>query len=90
VRETLEETGYAIAIDEKSKHSLEYDFHWNGQSYSCSTDFFIGHLLDLKAQEVNDAHYHQGVYWCPLDILPQKLANYPKVLRDFILLACGT
>lgn len=63
-RETLEETGHQVVLDEQSKFVKEYNFFWDGEHYSCSTHFFAGTLDDSsEPHDVKDANYHQGVGW---------------------------
>jgi tRNA(adenine34) deaminase len=65
VRETLEETGYKIALVPELELRRRYDFEWNGRLHHCDTVFFVG-LLDepwRKPGVVNDTAYHKGVDW---------------------------
>ena len=68
IRETFEETGYAIHPLDQIETS-EYDFTWNNTEVWCRTHFI---KADLKSDFntpaiVKDADYNKGVRWIPVD-----------------------
>jgi 8-oxo-dGTP pyrophosphatase MutT (NUDIX family) len=74
-RETLEETGYDVIIDAQSEYVAHYPFTWAGMPVSCTTHFYRAGLRDLRIAPtpVNDAPYHEGVVWLPLDRVEAEL-----------------
>jgi 8-oxo-dGTP pyrophosphatase MutT (NUDIX family) len=86
VRETLEETGYEIRIDESSGIDKEYMFHWKGEDYDCLTIFYRGYLLKpfKLISNVEDAPYNLGVRWVPLTQV-HEIFSYTSEIRDAIL-----
>src|SRR6478609_7108920 len=44
-RETLEETGFDVVIEEASESILEYLFDWGGAQVPCKTHFFRARLV---------------------------------------------
>lgn len=83
VRETLEETGYKIAVNEKSATFRQYDFEWNGQVYDSETVFYRGRLLNEAAKEVSDASYHRGVEWIAVSDT-DSVFNYSAEICDAV------
>ena len=67
VRETREETGYQIQIQESSCVDKEYIFRWAGEDYDCLTLFYRGQLKNSLQAVVDDAPYNKGVEWIPLE-----------------------
>ena len=67
-RETLEETGYKVDIDQRSELIKSYDFFWNGQLYQCTTHFFRAKLAEqfTPPKGIKDASYHKGADWLPV------------------------
>lgn len=57
-RETLEETGLAVNVDEASELIGRYPFQWAGQTYDTTTHFF-------RAQPVQPAQSAQAVTSLP-------------------------
>lgn len=66
-RETLEETGFSIAVDPLSAIEREYFFMWNGEEFDCLTIFYLGYLKSPLAQPVKDADYNKGVAWVSIE-----------------------
>src|SRR5437763_13471148 len=64
-RETLEETGYGVAVDPASEVVADYCFRWSGRDYDCRTHFFRAALVDAAAAPaaVDDDPYMLGVEW---------------------------
>lgn len=79
IRETLEETGYKIAL---SKESLvkNYDFEWNGKMYTCETFFVLGALTDTTQNFVKDADYHRGVDWVRIEDIKKVFSYHSEIL----------
>jgi 8-oxo-dGTP pyrophosphatase MutT (NUDIX family) len=84
VRETLEETGFAIAIIPGIVVESRYDFSWNGAVYDCSTTYFAGQILNREAAMVNDADYHRGVEWRPICDIPKDFAYHHQILESIL------
>ena len=85
-RECLEETGFWITVDTQSCIDKDYSFYWNGQNYDCTTLFYKGTLKSSiqrpRTQEEPD--YNKGVYWIPLEQIPEKL-NYNETILSVVL-----
>ena len=81
VRETLEETGCAIRVDEPPVVK-RYQFVWNRKLYDCQTHFFRGHLIDPAAPPaaVHDEDYLLGVEWMPIDAIERTFGEWPAIL----------
>lgn len=86
-RETLEETGYQVAVDALSAIDREYFFEWKGQTFDCLTIFYRGDLVSPFASVVNDADYNHGVEWVELDRIPEIFA-YSAEIRSAVLELC--
>jgi tRNA(adenine34) deaminase len=73
VRETVEETGYRISVDRTSELVARYPFVWNGHTVACETHFFRATLQSNRnsPDPVDDANYHEGALWLPLQHLAQ-------------------
>lgn len=82
VRETAEETGYAIEVTGDA-HIAEYQFLWAGKNYDCLTFFFRGRLIDplRPALEVNDDAYLKGVEWVCGDQVESAFAYHEVILN---------
>src|SRR5437016_3693264 len=48
-RETLEETGYRVAVEPAGEVVADYCFRWSGKDYDCRTHFFRAVLVDPAA-----------------------------------------
>jgi tRNA(adenine34) deaminase len=83
-RETLEETGYVISVDPFRCTDKDYFFHWNGEDNHCLTFFYRGFLKSPMQRPVNDASYHRGVVWIPLDEV-RATFSYSEVILEAIL-----
>ncbi|OQW48883.1 MAG: hypothetical protein A4S09_13015 [Proteobacteria bacterium SG_bin7] len=79
IRETLEETGYKITLNDK-KVVKTYDFEWNGNIYECETRFFLGKLVSTEQNFVKDADYHRGTSWIPLNQIRNVLGYSTEIL----------
>jgi 8-oxo-dGTP pyrophosphatase MutT (NUDIX family) len=89
-RETLEETGYAVAVDEATHVTVDYPYEWAGVLVPCRTHFYRARLKDGNAApaDVNDASYHRGVEWIGLDEVAATLA-YHDVIADGVRRCLG-
>jgi 8-oxo-dGTP pyrophosphatase MutT (NUDIX family) len=81
IRETLEETGYKIKIDEFSVVDKDYTFLWNGESYDCTTLFYRGYLdQDFHPPKpVKDAAYNKGAFWLPVADINQIFSYHMSI-----------
>ncbi len=80
-RETLEETGYQIELVGGLSLERQYDFEWNGQINHCLTQYLAGRLVTPEAAEVQDAPYHRGAGWVPIQDIPKVFAYHQEVLE---------
>lgn len=81
-RETLEETGYRVALASGPPHVARYPYTWNGTLRRVTTHFFRASLVGDKQDgaPVHDASYHEGVVWLPLAELDRALGFEPAIL----------
>jgi 8-oxo-dGTP pyrophosphatase MutT (NUDIX family) len=84
VRETLEETGYAVVPEGERELVTRYDFRWNAEVFACTTHWFPGRLTSRQRDPVDDAAYLKGCAWIPLDRLPLLLSDHPYI-REAVL-----
>ena len=82
-RETLEETGYRVRVEQGSERVLRYPFEWNAVPFDVTTHFFRADLLDPDAgpSPVDDASYHEGVAWLPLEELAEAIGFNQAIHR---------
>ncbi len=64
VRETLEETGYAVRLT-SDVFTNEYQFRWDGELYLCHTYWYEAELIEDEPRPVDDADYLLGARWLP-------------------------
>lgn len=64
VRETLEETGYRVALTSSAFLST-YEFRWDGEIYLCDTYWYEAELVTEAQDEVDDASYLLRSDWLP-------------------------
>lgn len=83
-RETFEETGFRVRVDEFSAIDREYFFDWNGQTFDCLTIFYSATLASPFGSPVKDADYNQGVHWVEVDKISESFA-YSTEIRSAIL-----
>lgn len=79
-RETFEETGFKVSVDELTGIDREYFFYWDGEDYDCLTIFYWAKLLSPLQETVFDRDYNKGVVWVPLAELTQKFAYSAEIL----------
>jgi 8-oxo-dGTP pyrophosphatase MutT (NUDIX family) len=84
-RETREETGYKVRIEPKSEVIKNYNFHWNGTDYDCTTYFYRGYLTEKfeAPKPVNDVEYNKGAVWLPVEKI-NSLFSYTKEICDAV------
>jgi tRNA(adenine34) deaminase len=84
-RETLEETGYDVRVDEASVIVARYPFVWASLSFDCVTHFFRAQLATPRDAPlaVSDASYHEGVVWLELAQLDGAF-DYHAVIHDAV------
>lgn len=85
-RETLEETGYAVAVDPASCVDKDYTFHWDGTDYHVLTFFYLARLINpfQQPKKVEDAAYNKKVVWVAKDKIAD-IFSYTDEIRDAIL-----
>ncbi len=67
-RETFEETGLRVTVESGSEHVLRHPFRWAGVDYDVTTHYFGASLPRAEAlSAVDDAAYHLGASWLPLE-----------------------
>jgi len=86
-RETREETGYDVSIDESSEIKADYDFVWASTLISCSTHFFRATLTSQKRLPQEISSTLLGSEWIPLETLAQVFAYHPVIRNTVIRLA---
>lgn len=64
VRETLEETGYQVTLTSDG-FPTQYEFHWDGAIYDCTTHWFTAKLSSTEPVAVDDASYLLNSRWLP-------------------------
>jgi tRNA(adenine34) deaminase len=78
-RETLEETGYRVQVDEASERIARYPFVWGGVDVDVTTHFFSAGLDSPDPAPVHDADYNEGVVWLPLDQADAELGFHATI-----------
>jgi 8-oxo-dGTP pyrophosphatase MutT (NUDIX family) len=81
-RETLEETGLRVRIDEGASLVKTYPFCWAGIDYEVTTHFFAASLEEAFIEwlpKVVDASYNLGAAWLPAEDALRAMAIYPVV-----------
>jgi tRNA(adenine34) deaminase len=84
-RETLEETGYRVRVEEKSGFEGRYDFLWQGQTRPCHTWFFRARLepAEQRPGKVADPLV-QSVEWIDLNNAGETFSYHP-LIRGWVL-----
>jgi 8-oxo-dGTP pyrophosphatase MutT (NUDIX family) len=84
-RETMEETGYRVRIEEHSRLTKAYPFRWDGRDYDCTTHFYRGHLDEVyhPPRAVHDQDYNKGPVWVPVSKL-HALFDYSEEIHDAV------
>lgn len=82
VRETYEETGYEIELAPDAPLVSRYPYCWDATDYDCTTHWFKANLKDPDAVPavVNDATYHRGVVWLPLEKVEENFGFHAEIL----------
>lgn len=88
-RETLEETGYRVRIEQNSRLTKKYMFHWNGRDYKCTTHFYRAHLDEVfhPPKAVQDQDYNKGPVWIPVAKI-QTIFDYTEEIHDAVEELC--
>jgi len=86
VRETLEETGYAVRLQAREPSVAAYPYTWNGQLFSVTTHFFAADLIDPGAPPlaVDDESYLEGTCWVELAHVPDVL-GFDRAIQAAVL-----
>lgn len=81
-RETMEETGFEVTIVPHLNVDREYEFFWNNETYKTLTLFYRGYLKSpfQSPKAVNDAPYHKGVVWLPVEDIPKSFNYTAEIL----------
>ncbi|NBW80439.1 hypothetical protein EBR21_01675, partial [bacterium] len=79
-------TGFHIACLEHPTLERKYDFVWDGQLNICETTFVAGELLSERAEPVDDASYHRGVEWIPVEELSTVFNYHNDILEPVLFL----
>jgi tRNA(adenine34) deaminase len=81
IRETREETGYTVVVDEPPL-VLEYEYLWSNRIYDCRTHFFRAQITDptAPAAEVHDDDFLLGVEWLAEDRIDAEFGEHPIIL----------
>lgn len=80
-REALEETGLVVRVDEASELVTTYPFTWGAVDYDITTHWFVAELAEAfrPPPPVNDAAYHRGALWLPVDDALEAMAVHPAI-----------
>jgi 8-oxo-dGTP pyrophosphatase MutT (NUDIX family) len=89
MRETREETGYLVEIDQASESIARYEFNWAGVEYDCVTHFFQATLISDKPAEVQNDPEQRGVFWLPRAEIETAFA-FHRPIREAILRGIGS
>ena len=81
IRESLEETGYVVEVNSHPRIIRTYHFEWDGCIHHCETIFLAGNLKRELAKPVNDAAYHRGVEWVPVEEVARTFAYHADILE---------
>jgi 8-oxo-dGTP pyrophosphatase MutT (NUDIX family) len=65
IRETREESGYRVRLNESSHRVTAYPFEWNGLLYDCTTHWYLASPLPVAPEPVDDADYMLRHLWLP-------------------------
>lgn len=82
-RETLEETGYSVAVDPSSLTTTQYPFDWDGEVYDCTTHWYSATLKSESSVAVDDADYLLGHQWICVAEIDETFA-YNQTIRQTI------
>lgn len=88
-RETLEETGYRVAVDPASELIYDYSFPWGGREVPCRTHFFRAQLSDTAPAFTTrraDEGYLLDIEWVPLADVPNVFAHHETIRRAVLAL----
>jgi len=90
IRETREETGYAVLLDPASEHVARYPFTWAGVTFACTTHFFAATLHGSRADAavVQDASYNEGVVWVARERIDAEL-GFDRAIHAAVLHVLG-
>jgi len=93
-RETLEETGLEVRIDETSEVVGRYPFHWAGQTYDTTTHFFRAQPVHgssgLPALATRDTPAYQlAALWTPIEQAATLMAFDANIWRFTAALLSG-
>lgn len=80
IRETMEETGFKIAVDATTADVRKYDFEWNGALYKCETTFLKGKILGDIQDEIKEPGYHKGIGWVSISDVDSTFHYHPEIL----------
>jgi 8-oxo-dGTP pyrophosphatase MutT (NUDIX family) len=88
IRETLEETGYRVALAPRPAVVARYPFTWAGVAIDVTTHFFAVSLVDAAqhALPVHDAAYLEGTRWIAVSDAPQELGFDRNILAAVVQL----
>ncbi len=81
-RETLEETGLHVRVDERVRVVDTYPFHWAGIDYDVTTHYLAASLegpFDPVLPAVVDAEYNLGAAWLQVDEALDAMAIHPAI-----------
>jgi 8-oxo-dGTP diphosphatase len=81
IRETLEETGYAVRDLSNSRVS-HYQFRWDSHIFDCQCHWFRAELISMNASPVDDADYLLRCAWLPMHRAAALLSYHPHIARQ--------
>jgi 8-oxo-dGTP pyrophosphatase MutT (NUDIX family) len=81
IRETLEETGYAVTGLSNPRVS-QYHFRWDSRIFDCQCHWFRAELISANASPVDDADYLLRCSWLPIHQVAALLSYHPHIARQ--------
>jgi 8-oxo-dGTP pyrophosphatase MutT (NUDIX family) len=82
IRETWEETGYRVGLQDEVVITKEYIFQWDGEDHHCTTYFYPVMLIEdfHDPRPIQDADYNHGPVWIPTVQIDQIFSYHPDIL----------
>jgi 8-oxo-dGTP pyrophosphatase MutT (NUDIX family) len=91
IRETKEETGLPVQVDQATERQKQYPFFWAGAEVECLTFFYRatcqqlpqnGETHPVASAPIQDASYHRGVAWMPCEQVNKHFSYHPVILAE--------
>jgi 8-oxo-dGTP pyrophosphatase MutT (NUDIX family) len=79
VRETFEETGYAVKLLSMEAFSIDYPFTWGGCVYACTTSFFLAQVEGFPKPVAGHSGHEEGYEWVDTLTLMEEWKQHPEI-----------